>query len=194
MNKITKMFATLFAAAAALAGATHAAAQEKPVVDRERVLVVYYSWSGNTRQAAQYIAEHTGAHTMEIVPVKPYSKDYNECVEQAKKEVQTEATPEIKTPTVDLNKYDVVFIGTPNWWSSIAPPVRTFLEKNNFAGKKVALFVTHGSGGMARCEKDAKELLSKATMLRSAAFEGSSISSAKEAVTKWVDGIISIRR
>ena len=199
MKTIAKIFAALAAAAAlfadnATAQQTEAAAQDKPVVDKERVLVVYYSWSGNTRKAAEYIAEHTGGTLLEITPAKPYPSDYNACVKQAKDEVQQEQTPAIKPAGIDLTKYDAIFVGTPNWWSSIAPPVRTFLTKQNFTGKKVALFVTHGSGGMARCEKDAAELLSKATVLKGGAFPGATIGDSKQAVTDWVDSIITIRK
>ena len=199
MKMIAKIFAVLAAAAAVMsmpapAQQPEAAAPEKPVVDKERVLVAYYSWSGNTRKAAEYIAEHTGGTLLEITAAKPYPTDYNACVKQAKDEVQQEQTPAIKPATVDLSKYDVIFVGTPNWWSSITPPARTFLTKNNFSGKKVALFVTHGSGGMARCEKDARELLSKATVLKGGAFPGATIADSKKAVTDWVDSIITIRK
>lgn len=194
-----KMLAVLAAAAAMIAAPATAqqeapAAAEKPVVDKERVLVAYYSWSGNTRKAAEYIAEHTGGTLLEITAAKPYPSDYNACVQQAKAEVQQEQTPAIKPASVDLSKYDVIFVGTPNWWSSIAPPVRTFLTKNKLDGKKVALFVTHGSGGMARCEKDARELFSKATALKGGAFPGATIADSRQAVTDWVDSIISVRK
>ena len=193
------MLAVLAAAAAMIAAPANAqqadpAAAEKPVVDKERVLVVYYSWSGNTRKAAEYIAEHTGGTLLEITAAKPYPSDYNACVQQAKAEVQQEQTPAIKPASVDLSKYDVIFVGTPNWWSSIAPPVRTFLTKNKLDGKKVALFVTHGSGGMARCEKDARELLSKATALKGGAFPGATIADSRQAVTDWVDSVITVRK
>ena len=199
MKTITKLLAVLAAAAAMIAAPANAqqadpAAADKPVVDKERVLVVYYSWSGNTRKAAEYIAEHTGGTLLEITAAKPYPSDYNACVQQAKDEVQQEQTPAIKPASVDLSKYDVIFVGTPNWWSSIAPPVRTFLTKNKMDGKKVALFVTHGSGGMARCEKDARELLSKATALKGGAFPGATIADSRQAVTDWVDSIISVRK
>ena len=193
------MLAVLAAAAAMIAAPANAqqadpAAAEKPVVDKERVLVVYYSWSGNTRKAAECIAEHTGGTLLEITAAKPYPSDYNACVQQAKAEVQQEQTPAIKPASVDLSKYDVIFVGTPNWWSSIAPPVRTFLTKNKLDGKKVALFVTHGSGGMARCEKDARELLSKATALKGGAFPGATIADSRQAVTDWVDSVITVRK
>lgn len=199
MKAITQTLTVLAAAAAmifstATAQQEQPAAPEKPVVDSERVLVVYYSWSGNTRKAAEYIAEHTGGTLLEIAPAKPYPSDYNACVQQAKDEVQQEQTPAISPASVDLNKYDLIFVGTPNWWSSIAPPVRTFLSKNNFTGKKVALFVTHGSGGMARCEKDALELLRKATPLKGGAFPGATVGEAKKSVTDWVDSIVTIRK
>lgn len=188
--------------AAALAGAgwlgfsaCPAQAQEKVAATPEKVLVAYFSWGGNTRAAAQAAADATGGTLAEIKAVKPYPAEYSACVEQAKKEIRENHHPAIVVqPAVDVSQYDVILVGSPNWWSTIAPPVASFLKANDLAGKKVALFVTHGGGGMAHCEKDATRLAKKATMLKGAAFSGSTIESHRGDVREWVHSIISLHQ
>lgn len=172
-----------------------AQAQEKVQTSPEKVLVVYYSWGGNTRVAAEAVAQTTGGTLAEIKAVKPYPADCSACVDQAKKEIKENYRPAITVqPTVDVSQYDVILVGSPNWWSTIAPPVATFLTSNKLAGKKVATFVTHGGGGMARCERGASRLSKGATMLKGAAFAGSSIENHQDEVGQWVRSIISLSK
>lgn len=98
-------------------------AQEQPKVSTEpsRILIAYYSWGGNTKYAAAQIQKETGGTLFEIKPVKPYPADYRECTVQAKKEIQEGARPELSARVEDLGKYDVVFIGSPNWWEHDRP-------------------------------------------------------------------------
>ena len=146
-----------------------------------KIAVIYFSWSpeGNTRFAAETIAKKVGADLFEILPEKPYSIDFRACCDEAKDECKEKLERPIKPiEGLDLKKYDLVFIGTPNWWGTLAPPARTFTEKNLEAlkGKKVCLFLTHGSGGMQNLGKDFAELVGdKATVLPPKAFTGATI-------------------
>lgn len=90
--------------------------------------IIYYSHSGHTRRLAEQIAKETHGDLLELVPEIPYPQDYSTVVAQAKKELQQKVRPKLKTRVPDLSAYDMLFIGTPNWWSSPAPPVLTFLE------------------------------------------------------------------
>ena len=92
----------------------------------EKILVVYFSHSGNTRTVAQQITRSTGADLFEIQPQEAYPTDYHSVVNQAKKEINTSHRPALKNDVQDFDKYDIIFIGSPNWWSTIAPPVATF--------------------------------------------------------------------
>lgn len=121
-------------------------------------LIVYYSHSGNTRKLAKMIEQETGGTLCELVPEKAYPDDYSTVVEQAKKEIQAGLRPELKTKLKDIASYDTVFVGTPNWWSTMAPPVATFLEGYNLAGKVVVPFCTHGGGGSGHIEAMVKKL------------------------------------
>ena len=161
-----------------------------PIMSQEnkKVLIVYYSWGGNTRAVAEQIKEQTGADLFEIVPTEAYPKDYNACVEQAKKEIRENYKPALKSKVKDFSQYDFIFVGSPNWWSTIAPPVATFLTSYNFEGKTIAPFITHGGGGMARCESDMKKLCPKAKFTKGLAVYGRS-SGAKKEVTEWLQEI-----
>lgn len=154
-----------------------------------KVLVVYYSWGGNTRVVAEKIKAQLGADIVEIVPETAYPTDYSECVAQARKETKADFKPAIKTKIENLKDYDVVLVGTPNWCSTIAPPVATFLAENSFEGKTVALFVTHGGGGLSRCETDMRKLSGNAKFLKSGVFSGAKVASSDDDIAKWLKEI-----
>ena len=145
--------------------------------------VVYFSWSpaGNTRFAAQTIAKKSGADIFEIKAEKPYNGDFQKCCDEAKPECHGKKLRPIKPiEGLDLAKYDLVFVGTPNWWGTMAPPVRTWVSQSKDAlkGKKVCLFQTHGGGGMQRVGKEFAEVIGDtAKVLAPKAFSGSSIKS-----------------
>lgn len=167
---------------------------QKTETEPGKVLVAYYSWGGNTRFAAERIQKLTGGTLFEIKPVKAYPVDYGACVEQAKRECRDEFEPELATKVDDFSKYDVIFVGTPNWWSTMAPPVRSFLSSYDFSGKTVIPFVTHGGGGMARFERDMRKVCPKAVFGKGGAFSGGSIRNAADALSKWVNEVVVIRK
>ena len=143
--------------------------------------VVYYSWSGNTRFAAETVAKKADADLFEIKAKTPYNSDFNKCCDEAKPECYGKKLRPIKPVAgLDLAKYDVVFVGTPNWWGTMAPPVRTWVtqSKDALKGKTVCLFQTHGGGGMQRVGKEFAEVIGEtAKVLPPKAFGGSSIKS-----------------
>lgn len=159
-----------------------------------RVLIAYYSWGGNTKYAAAQIQRATGGTLFEIKPVKPYPSEYRECTVQARKEIQEGVRPELAAKVEDMGKYDVIFIGSPNWWSTIAPPVASFLASYDLSGKTVIPFVTHGGGGMARCADEVRKLCPKSTVLKGGAFAGEGIRTTRAALVKWVNETISINK
>ena len=148
--------------------------------------VVYFSWSGNTRFAAETIAKKAGADLFEIKAETPYNSDFGKCCDEAKPECYGKKLRPIKSVKgLDLAKYDIVFVGSPNWWGTMAPPVRTWVTQSKAAlkGKKVCLFQTHGGGGMQRVGKDFAEVIGDAVkVLPPKAFSGSSIKSSVSAL------------
>jgi len=155
-----------------------------------KVLVAYYSWSGNTREVAKQIQKATGGDLFEIQPVDPYPSDYQAVVDQAKKEIKAGYKPVLKTTVKDIGKYDIVFVGSPNWWSTIAPPVSAFLASADLSGKTVVPFITHGGGGMANCAADIKRLCPKSNVLTGLAISGSSAKSSQDEVSTWIAEIL----
>ena len=160
--------------------AIHGFAFAKEGEKKMKCAVIYFSWSGNTRFAAETVAKKAGADLFEIKAEKPYNADFGKCCDEAKPECYGKTLRAIKPiEGLDLAKYDVVFVGTPNWWGTMAPPVRTWLTQNVAAlkGKTVCLFQTHGGGGMQSLGRDFAALLPESTVLEPKAFSGSSIKS-----------------
>ncbi|ULQ60434.1 flavodoxin [Brucepastera parasyntrophica] len=143
------------------------------------VLIAYYSWSGNSGKLAKAIQEKTGGTLFEIAPVLPYTANYNAVVEQAKKEIRNGYRPELESLPGDLEDYDTILIGSPNWWSTIAPPLASFLAASDFSGKTLAPFITHGGGGPGNCKKDISSLCPGGTVLKPFVSYGSNTGKAE---------------
>lgn len=110
-----------------------------------KMLIVFYSWSnGNTARIATALQKATGADIVQIETALPYSGSYDDVVQQGQEEVQRGYEPELKAMDIDIGKYDVIAIGTPTWWYTMAPAVLTFLHQQDWNGKIVVPFQTHG--------------------------------------------------
>ncbi|WP_217704838.1 flavodoxin [Victivallis sp. Marseille-Q1083] len=166
----------------------------KVTAEPGKILVAYYSYSGNTRFAAERIQQATGGKLFEIKPVTPYPADYDACVDQVKKEISDGFRPELAEKVKEFDQYEVIFVGTPNWWSTMAPPVLTFLASYDFSDKTVIPFVTHGGGGMARCESDMRQAIPKANFGKGGAFSGRNIKDSEAALAEWLDEVITVKK
>lgn len=118
-------------------------------------IVIYYSYGGNTRKIAEKIQSTLGADVAEIKTVKPYAGSYHDVVNQGQLEVNSGFMPEIELLQVDLSQYDTVILGTPVWWYTFAPAMKTFLAGTDLSGKKVYPFATNG-GWIGHTFKDFK--------------------------------------
>jgi flavodoxin len=150
------------------------------------ILVAYFSHSGNTRITANQIHDEIGGDIFEIISVTPYPKDYNECVNQAKKELGEQYRPKLKTKLENLKPYSIVFIGYPNWWGTIPMPVATFLSEYDFSGKTIAPFCTNEGSQLGRSVDDIKKLCPKATVAKGLAIRGSLVKNVRSDVAKWL--------
>ena len=126
----------------------------------KKVLVAYFSRSGNTRAVADHIKSLTGGDMFEIQVAKPYPEEYHACTEVAKKEKEDNARPTLKTKVENMASYDVIFIGYPNWWGTMPMPILTFLESYDFSGKTVVPFATSGGSGFGKTAAALKKSLS----------------------------------
>jgi len=157
MSKI--LFACGIAAVILLGVAYKATAQNKVEEKVEnsadaKILIAYYSYSGNTKEVAEAIQEEIGGDLFEIKTEGSYPEEYRPMTQQAKKEIADGYRPKLTTQVADISQYDVVFVGSPNWWGTITPQVSSFLESYDLAGKTVIPFITHGGGGVQNTIKD----------------------------------------
>jgi flavodoxin len=111
-----------------------------------KILIAYFSWGGNTRGIARQIQERTGGDLFEIELVRPYSSNYNTCLDEALRDQRANARPALKTHVNNMAQYDIVLLGYPNWWASIPAPIASFLEEYDLSGKTVMPFCSHGGG------------------------------------------------
>ena len=155
-----RKFSLELAAFAALGCSAEAKGKEGNASMKDgKILIACYSWSGNTRSIADCIAKKIGGTRFDVVCKTPYTKNYRACCDQAKKELAEGFLPELASDA-DLSSYDIVFLGSPDWWGTVSTPVRAFIAKHDFTGKIVIPFFTHGGGGMQNCEKDMVKLVS----------------------------------
>jgi flavodoxin len=129
-----------------------------------RILVAFFSWSGNTKAIASQIHQKTGGDLVELELVTPYSRNYNTCLDEAKRDQEQEARPPLKTRIAEMDRYDVVFIGYPNWWATIPMPIATFLEQYDFSGKTLIPFSSHGGGRLGQSVTDIAKLAPRSTI------------------------------
>lgn len=120
----------------------------------KNTLIVYYSFSDTTKHLAQLIANNTKGDLLELIPEKPYSFDYNTAAKEVRIEIEKGYCPKLKNELKSVNSYDYIFIGSPNWFKSFAPPILTFLKNVDLTGKTIIPFCTHGGGGFGQIEKD----------------------------------------
>lgn len=153
------------------------------------ILIVFYSHSGNTRRIAESIQEETQGDLFEVEPISAYPTSYNAVVEQAKKEIQAGFRPEIKEMPEGIELYDTVFVGSPIWWHTMAPPVATLLAGLKWSGKTVVPFCTHGGGGAGRMEKEIAKLCSGADCKPGLVVSGNGGGKLAQQVAEWLRAI-----
>lgn len=123
-----------------------------------KMLIIYYSWSnGNTRRIAEQLQAATGADLAEIDTITPYQGSHQQVVDQGLRETEAGYMPPIKPLEKDLSDYDTIAVGTPTWWYTMAPAVLTFLHEQDWTGKQVIPFMTHG-GWPGHVLKDIKKV------------------------------------
>lgn len=147
-----------------------------------KILVAYFSYSGNAKKAAEKVADIAGADLFEIQPETPYSPDYQTCVDTARKELQENARPALVGKVDDMNQYDCIVLGFPNWCRTCPMPVFSFLEDYDLTGKKIYAFVTNGGGGCGNSTEDIKKSAAGAAVTE--AIDGNNLSDAQ--IKEWL--------
>ena len=175
-----------------------------------RILVAYFSWAdnailaedvdavsspsvippGNVQQLAGWVQEATGGDLFSIRVTEPYPSDWDECLDRANQERSDNARPELVENVDNLQQYDTVFLGYPNWWYGVPMALLTFLEENDLSGKQVYLFCSHGTGGLAR----SVEIITEAapdSVISDNIFDcyEEEAAASQEAIQAWVRGL-----
>lgn len=169
-----------------LAGAALCALPAPLLAAQGKQIILFFSWSGNTRKIAQMLQKKLGCEMLELELVKPYSTDYNTCLDEAKRDQEAEARPQLKTKLPDLKDYDTIFLGYPNWWASIPMPIATLLESQDFSGKTIAPFCSHGGGRLGQSVSAIAKLAPKARVLEGFAVHYGGDSSLSADMDAWL--------
>lgn len=150
----------------------------------KKLLIVCYSiTNGNTRKIAQQLQKATGAGLVELETTVPYTGSYSEIVDQGQREVNAGYQPELKPLKVNPQEYDVIAVGTPTWWYTMAPAVLTFLHSQDWAGKGVIPFQTHG-GWPGHTLKDMKAACKGASFWEEMAVQFDSTGGAEQVTSQ----------
>lgn len=126
-------------------------------MENNKKIIVYYSYTGHTKMIAKDIQKRLQCDILEIKPVKEYSTDYNKVVREEQNNESNNKKPEIQKNNKDLSKYEEIIIGTPVWWYTIAPVIRTFLSENDLTGKIIKPFATN-AGWLGKTFKEIESL------------------------------------
>lgn len=145
---------------------------------------------GNTKVVAQKLKDILSADLFEIEPLHEYPAVYRECTDQAKKERNEDARPKIKDYVADIAQYDNIYLGYPNWWSTMPMCVWTFLEMHNLEGKNIYPFCTHEGSGLGRSVEDIKKLCPYSNVKKGLAIVGGTVQNCDSTLNNWVKEVI----
>lgn len=197
MRRLFKRFTFIIIACAAVytlssCGESQAAIDNTPlapVTGESKILVAYFSWSGNTQQVADSIAKQTGGERFRIVPEEAYTND--DVFDRAQAELRDEIRPPLAEHIDEsiMAQYDVIFLGFPIWWYDLPMPVWTFLEEYDLSGKTIFPFFTHnGSSSGANSILTVKMLCPHSSVSDNyLSIRGSSAGTAENEVKNWIN-------
>ncbi|WP_300711786.1 flavodoxin [uncultured Brachyspira sp.] len=179
--------------------------------NNSKILIAYFTWAdntvvenpssidldaetsasvlspGNTELIAGWIKEETGGDLFSIKTQNKYSSDYDECLNQARIERDNNERPALTDKVNNINDYDIIFLGFPNWWYTCPMAVFTFIENHNLSGKTIIPFCTHGTGGMAGTIIDLKNLLpNDCKVLDAVGVYRPEVKNSKNKILNWI--------
>ena len=159
-------------------------------MENNKKLVVFFSYTGNTKKIAESIQKKLNCDILEIKPVKPYSTDYQTVVDEEQNNESSKKKPEIQSIDKDLSQYDEIIVGSPVWWYTIAPVIRTFLSENDLKGKIIKPFATN-AGWLGRTFQEIEKICpdSKVEKGMNIVFESYSdnLVTSPDEIDKWIE-------
>lgn len=145
-----------------------------------------YIQKGNTEVVAEIIKEKTDGKLFKIEQAKPYSKQYNPCIAEAQADQKRNARPELANYLDNIDEYDTVYLGYPNYWGTAPMAVFTFLEHYNFEGKTIIPFCTHEGSGLGHSVEDIKKSCPGAKVENGFAVHGSRVEKSLNEIQKHI--------
>lgn len=140
--------------------------------DKDKVLIVYLSRTGNTEAIAKMIQKEVGGDLVALELEKPYPKDYRAIVEQVAKENESGFLPPLKTKIENIGRYDTILLGFPTWGMQLPPPMKSFLRQYDLSGKTIIPFNTNAGYGVGSSFTSVKELCPESTVLEGFVTKG----------------------
>lgn len=158
----------------------------------KKSLVAYFSWTGNTQQMAEWIADESGSDIYSITPKEEYGTDYEKCADRAKNELDNGIRPELDNlmDTEVMAQYDTIYVGFPIWWYDLPMSMTSFLEQYDLSGKTIIPFFSHnGSSSGASSLETLSEICEGATVLTDNALSilGDSVQDSESQIREWVN-------
>lgn len=145
---------------------------------------------GNTQYVAQVVQEAVGGDLFRIETIQQYPLEHDPLVDQASDEKAASARPELATHIENLEQYDTILIGYPNWWADLPMPLYTFLEEYDFSGKTIIPFVTHGGSQASRTVDTIAQLQPNAVVWDDPlVLSRNDVADSAEQVTAWAEGL-----
>ena len=158
-------------------------------MENKKILIAYFSFSGNTKAIAEKIQTQIGGDTFRIETKIQYPADYDETAYGIAKEQHEKGIKSELKDNGDVSSYDIIFVGTPAWWYEMAPAVKTFLSKNNFESKIIIPFITHGGGGKYQIKEEIGKFAKGSIVKEPFVVYGKGTSSIDEDIEKWLDNL-----
>ena len=143
---------------------------------------------GNTEIVVDLMKELIEADTFKIEMKDPYSPVYMTCIDEAKKDKQNNARPELTHYLESIDDYDTIILGYPNYWGTIPMAVATFLERYDFTGKTILPLCTNEGSGMGSSEGDIRRYAKGAEVKRGLSIHGSRAAESQKSVQNWLSG------
>lgn len=189
--------------------------QNKETNDTSKILIAYFTWGdntivenpekvdvdastsasvlqpGNVAKMADWIQEEIGGDLFSIRVSEPYSSDYDECLDRAADEKAQNARPQLVDSVENIDEYDTVFIGYPNWWYSTPMALLSFIEQHDLSNKNIVLFCSHGTGGLADSVNTIKDVLPASARLEENVIGvyRNDINDAQSEIKEWLSEI-----
>lgn len=145
---------------------------------------------GNMQYMAMTIQEAIGGELFRIETKEKYPLEHETLVNQAKEEQNEEVRPELATHIENVEQYDMIFLGYPNWWGDMPQPLYTFLEEYDFSGKTIIPFNSHGGSGFSNTIEEIKKLQSNATVRDDGlSISRNDVADSEQEITDWAKGL-----